>query len=44
MILLGDLVTVVPGVPLVFLVSDDVSVRCSGDRSACSASGVLGVC
>ena len=36
--------TIVPGVPLVSLVSDDVSVRCSGDRSAWSASGVLGIC
>ena len=30
-------------VPLVSLVSVAVSVRCFGDSSACSASGVIGV-
>ena len=34
--------TVVPAVPLVSLVSVAVFVRCFGDSSACSASGVLG--
>ena len=35
--------TVVPVVPMVSLVSVNVSVGCFGDCSACSASGVLGV-
>ena len=36
--------TVVPVVPLVSLVSFDVSVRCCGDSGTCGAFGVLGVC
>ena len=38
------LVIVVSTVPLVSLVSIAVFVRCFSDHSACSASGVLGVC
>ena len=33
--------TVVPSVPMVSLVSVAVTVKCFGDSSACSASGVL---
>ena len=36
--------TVVPVVPLVSMVSIAVSVRCFGDSSAYSVSGVLGIC
>ena len=36
--------TVVPIVPMESLVSVAVSVRCFGDSSAYSTSGVLGVC